>query len=125
MPIVLRSVDVVLQNSTNELLTMEGFTIIRGDWGPPGPPRRGDVIEKQSSAKWLSQSTTDGIGAQGFLRLGSTKGYIEVAWNLPWVNVAHFEHQITVPPRLDHRVRFNKENLDWVVMMVTLVPRGA
>jgi hypothetical protein len=113
----------VLLNSTNELLTVEGLTAVRGDWGPPAPPRRGDVVEKQSSAKWVNQSSAEGIGVQGYLRLGSTKGYVEISWHMPWHDVSRMEHAVTVPAALEYRVRFNDEDLDRIVMMVTLLPR--
>lgn len=123
MPVVLRSVDVVLQNSTPELLTLEGFSLLRGVWGPPGPPRRGDVVEKQSSAKWQNQSVTEGVGVQGYLRLGSTKGYVEISWNLPFFDASRLEHAVETPPKLQARVHFNRETLDFVVMRVTLSPK--
>ncbi|WP_437536813.1 hypothetical protein WME79_17115 [Sorangium sp. So ce726] len=114
----------MLLNSTNELLTVEGLAAVRGDWGPPAPPRRGDVVEKQSSAKWVSQSSAEGVGVQGYLRLGSTKGYVEISWYMPWHDVSRMEHAVSVPAALDHRVSFNSEDLDRIVMMVMLLPLG-
>ncbi|RKH58974.1 hypothetical protein [Corallococcus llansteffanensis] len=123
MQMVLRSMDVVLQNNTNELLTLESAEVMRGEWGPPAAPRRGDVVEKQSSAKWLNQSTVDGVGVMGFLRLGCTKGYIDISWNMPYFDVGQRTQEVKVPPPLDYLIDFNTENFDQVVMMVTLVRR--
>ncbi|RKG79677.1 hypothetical protein D7W79_09760 [Corallococcus exercitus] len=123
MQMVLRSMDVVLQNNTNELLTVESFEVLRGDWGPPAPPRRGDVVEKQSSAKWLNLSTQEGVGVQGFLRIGCTKGYIDISWNMPFFDVSRRTQHVSVPPPLDYLISFNDENIDLVVMMITLVRR--
>lgn len=120
MLVVFRSVTVALQNNTNELLTIESFEAMRGEWGPPGPPRRGDVVEKQSSAKWVNQSLEDGFGVMGFVRLGSTKGYIDISWNLPYL-VDQRTQSVQVPPGLDYRIEINAANLDQVVMVVTLV----
>ncbi len=56
MAAIRKSIDLILQNSTNELLTIESYNLIRGEWGPAGPPVRGDVIPKQGSKRWMSLS---------------------------------------------------------------------
>lgn len=124
MPTVLLSVDVILQNFTNELLTLEGISLLRGEWGPPGPPHRGAVVEMQGSGKWSSVSTQDDEGVEGVLHLGSTKGYIDIKWNLPPYNVKLFKSEIVVPPGLSSRKYINSENLDRIVLMATILPGG-
>jgi hypothetical protein len=111
----------VLLNSTNELLTIEGVAAVRGEWGPPAPPKRGEVVEKQSSGRWVNQSSVEGVN--GHLRLGSTKGYIEIAWNMPMHDVSRADHTITVPPALGYHLHINDENLEQIVLMMTLFKR--
>ena len=81
---VYRSVKLVLQNSTNELMTVQGAANLMGGWDPKNAPAQGQAVAEQSSAEWVSQSTEVGFGVSGFIRLGSPSGYLMVFWKQPW-----------------------------------------
>lgn len=116
---VQRQVDVVLQNHTRELLTIEDGMNVQGSWDTPGPPKIGAVVPKQGSGKWTSISTDDAVAAQGFIRFGCTKGYIQVGWRLPR-SADEFDFQVTIPEGLDYVCRLSGTNDDFRVMLVTL-----
>ncbi len=119
---VQRQVDVVLQNHTRELLTIEDGMNVQGSWDAPGPPKIGAIIPKQGSGKWTSISTEEGVAAQGFVRFGCTKGYVEISWRLPR-EANNFEPHVTTPPALDYQIRISGTNDDFRVLLVTLSER--
>jgi hypothetical protein len=120
---VLRQVDVVLQNHTQELLTIEGGLNVQGQWAAPGPPKVGSIVAKQGSGKWTSISTEDGVAAEAFIRFGCTKGYIDIHWSLPR-SADRFELTITAPDTLEHRYRLGGPNYDFRVVLITLSPKA-
>src|SRR5690349_1182425 len=68
-----RQVDVVLQNHTQELLTIEGGINIQGDWNPAlGPPKIGSVVAKQGSVKWSTMTIEANGPCEANVRLGCT-----------------------------------------------------
>ena len=85
---VYRSVRAILQNSTNELLVVEGFEVSRGQWTVGLEPEFGQLIEKQSAATWGTESTELTMGTGGYVRFSSTRGYTTIAWGFPWVGEA-------------------------------------
>ncbi|WP_147441867.1 hypothetical protein [Corallococcus exercitus] len=82
---VYRSVRVVFQNSTNQVLTVQGLATLRGQWTDKMAPRQGDEVPPQSAVTWMTESTTIGSGTGAFVRLGSVHGYTRLSWSLPWV----------------------------------------
>lgn len=122
MATIYRSVKVVLQNSTNELLTVEGFDALSGSWTPDNAPSQGQPIPLQSAAQWQTESVELGLGTQAYVRMGSTKGYITVAWQQPWAG--RFGYWVDAPDGLEPLVRFNLEEPAMPVMLVTLSPSG-
>jgi hypothetical protein len=122
---VFRSVDVVVQNHTTELLTMEDGMAVQGSWNQPGPPKIGTVVPKQGSGKWSVVSTVDNIGVEGFLRFGSTKGYIGVHWLLPCYSADEFAFSAEVPKGIECHYRLSGTNYDFRVVTLTLRPARA
>ncbi|MBI1407386.1 MAG: hypothetical protein GC145_14835 [Caulobacter sp.] len=118
---ILRQVDVVVQNHTQELLSIEDAMNVQGAWNTPGPPKIGGVIAKQGSGKWTSISTEDGVSAEGYIRFGCTKGYIQVHWRLPRA-ADEFEVVVTSPEEVPHHYRLSGQNYDFRVLIVTLLP---
>jgi hypothetical protein len=118
---VLRQVDVILQNHTQEVLAIEGGINIQGQWNVPGPPKIGAIVPKQGSDKWSSIATEEGIAAEAFIRLGCTKGYIEIHWRLPR-EADKFELAVQVPETLEYRHHIGGPNYDHRVVLVTITP---
>jgi hypothetical protein len=120
---VMRQVDVILQNHTAELLTLESAMAVQGQWDPLTVPKIGSVIVKQGAAKWTSQSTAEGVPTQGVIRLGSTKGYIAINWLLPR-QADNYAYSIVTPPGIDYVPPPEDlgQNLDFRVLLITLVP---
>jgi hypothetical protein len=118
---VLRQVDVVLQNHTQELLAIEDGLNVQGSWAAPGPPKAGAIVAKQGSGKWTSISTEEGVAAEGFIRFSCTKGYIQIQWRLPR-EADQFDVSVTTPEDLTHTVRLSGVNYDFRVLLVTLLP---
>lgn len=116
---VQRQVDVVLQNHTRELLTIEDGMNVQGSWDAPGPPKIGAIIPKQGSGKWTSISVDESVAAQGFVRFGCTKGYIQINWRLPR-SANEFDHSVTKPDALAYTTRISGTNDDFRVMLVTI-----
>jgi hypothetical protein len=116
-----RQVDLILQNHTVELLTIEGAMAVQGTWNTSGPPKIGGVISKQNAAKWSNISNQDGMTAEAFLRLGSTKGYIGIHWILPR-SADEFTLQVETPPLIEHNWRDTGPNFDFRVVVLTLYP---
>ena len=81
---IYRSVKVVLQNSTNEMLTVQGVAMLVGEWDKKLHPSQGQTIDEQSAVEWQSVSTKVGFGVSGYVRLGSPTGYFSVRWKQPW-----------------------------------------
>lgn len=85
MPTVYRSVRVVVQNSTDDIFTIEGTEVIQGEWSPKLALKNGERLEPQSARAFGSESTTLQRGAEGYLRMGSVGGYLGLHWARPWV----------------------------------------
>lgn len=119
---VYRSVDVVVQNHTSELLTIEDAMAVQGSWNQPGPPKIGGIVPKQGSGKWSVISTVDNVGVEGFLRLGCTRGYIGVRWILPCYSADAFEFTADTPEGIAHSYRLSGTNLDFRVVTLILTP---
>ncbi|MBX5484125.1 MAG: hypothetical protein IRZ16_20050 [Myxococcaceae bacterium] len=85
MPTVYRSVRIVLQNSTDDVFTVEGAEVIQGEWSPKLAVKNGERLEPQSARAFGSESTILQRGAEGFVRIGSVGGYLSLHWARPWV----------------------------------------
>lgn len=116
---VFRQVDIILQNHTKELLTLEGAVAIQGGWGKD-QPLVGSVVAPQGAGRWQSASTTVGVGAEGSLRFGSTKGHIDIGWVLP-VDASQPEYTVATPCGLEYAQVMRGESADYRVMVVTLM----
>ncbi|RJF78175.1 hypothetical protein D3877_23955 [Azospirillum cavernae] len=116
-----RQVDVILQNNTQELLTVESCQTIFGSWAQSYAPRIGTAITKQGSGKWSTVSDFDDYQVGAYVRLGSTKGYIDIEWILP-KNAAEFQHSVQVPVDLRRQIRFVMASASYRVMVITLLP---
>ena len=82
---VYRRVKVIVQNNMNEVLTGAGLALIRGKWTEDKGPSSDLSIESQSTQIWEAESDEVGVGIEAYVRLGSTKGYMKLAWCRPWV----------------------------------------
>jgi hypothetical protein len=82
MPVVYRSVRMVVQNSSPALLTVDAAEVVLGEWAAPNKLA---VIAPQSAAVFSTRSTTLHIGSQAFVRLSSVYGIVDLNWHLPWV----------------------------------------
>ncbi|MGK3985559.1 hypothetical protein WME99_21110 [Sorangium sp. So ce136] len=60
---------------------------------------RSDVIPKQGSKRWMSLSKAL-TGVDGYLHLGSTRGYIKITWHVPLSGIQTLSVDVTVPDRL-------------------------
>ena len=80
-----RSARIVVQNSTNDLLTIEGAEVLLGEWVRGGGAQSGDVIDRQCARAFVTESTVLQRGTEAYVRLGSISGYVHVRWYLPWV----------------------------------------
>ena len=83
MPIY-RYVKVIIQNNTDDMLIASGSAILRGNWVAPVPTNE-VTIEPQSTHMLQAQSEHVGVGVEGYVRFGTTQGYIRLYWNRPWV----------------------------------------
>jgi hypothetical protein len=115
---IYRSARVVLLNSTNENLVVQGVATLTGGWGDKQAPLQDSVIKEQSAAEWLNTSCELGVGASAFVRLGSSHGYLTVRWNLPWTG--RFHVAIEEPAGIGCTFTVDESRPDAVVMMVTV-----
>lgn len=115
---VFRSVKIVVQNSTNEMLTVQGVATLLGEWAPKMEPVQGDQISEQSAIEWKSQSVTLGFGTEAFVRMSSSTGYITLRWRLPWTGAAVVEVIEHVGER--PHIRLDDTHPDHLVAMVII-----
>jgi len=116
--IVYRSVKLVLQNSTNESLSIQGVAVLKGRWADKMEPQQGGIIKEQSTGEWKSVSTELGTGTSGFLRLGSQSGYLTLKWSSPWTG--RFEQSVSKVPGLATEVDVDDSQPDAVVMTLSV-----
>ncbi len=117
---IYRSVKLVLQNNTNENLTVQGVAALVGQWADKQAPIQGAIVGEQSAAEWASVSTDLGTGTTAYVRFGSSRGYLTIRWALPWMG--HFEHGVDPVPGLHPTVTLDQTHPDAVVMLVALAP---
>ena len=115
---VYRSVKLVLQNSLDENLAVQGFAVLTGAWAEKLAPTQGMVVGEQSAAELMSVSTTLGSGTAAYVRLSSSYGYLMIRWNLPWTG--SFEQEVTDHEGLTLTVKKDDSHPDAVVLMVTV-----
>lgn len=117
-----KSVRVILQNSTMELLTVESAELLVGKWSQGMALSLGQVVQPQNATRWRAESLTLDASVGGFVRIGSTKGYIEIDFYQPFDG--RFKGQVNTPPLLEATWKDESELPDHPVMMVVLSPAG-
>ena len=115
-------VTLVLQNNTNELLTIEACDVVVGGWVVEQEPRREDVVVKQGSGKW---ATVGEDRTMAYISIGSTKGNISVQWDIVLGDTygpTGLLPQITAPTKLDVICKLNRAEASFPVLILTLYP---
>jgi len=115
---VYRSVKLVVQNSTNESLSVQGVAVLKGRWADKMEPPQGGIIKEQSAVEWKSVSTELGTGTSGFLRLGSSHGYLTLKWGAPWTG--RFSHHVSRVNGLTTETEIDDSQPDSVVMTIAI-----
>jgi len=118
MAIAYRSVKVIVQNSTNDELTIEGYDILAGNWVSNSGPAQNGIVSRQSTARWETESQQLSVGTQAYVRMGSTKGYIEIEWSQPWVG--DLECAPVTPDGIGCKREFNLDVPASPVVLITL-----
>lgn len=86
MPLVYRSVRLIILNATNLTLTVASAETVLGEWTPDNQTRaKVAAIPPQSAATFATQSTTLQMPTEAFVRLTSVRGPIQIHWSLPWI----------------------------------------
>lgn len=121
---VYRSVKLVLQNSTNENLTVQGFAVLSGAWGDKQAPTQGMLVGEQSAVEWTSVSTTLGSGTAAYVRFGTSHGYPLLRWALPWTGPFEVIREDVTGLRID--IVVDDRHPDAVIILATVLesPRG-
>jgi hypothetical protein len=123
MAYVYRSVRVVLQNSTDDVLTVEGAEVLVGAWTAGLGAKNGEHLGPQSARAFATESGTLQRGTEAFVRFGAVVGYLTVHWHLPWVGEFRCEAHAEGPRRVD--VRVNDEEPAAIAVLVLVSPRTA
>ncbi|MCE3289622.1 MAG: hypothetical protein K0R83_1634 [Caulobacter sp.] len=119
---VYRSVHLVIQNSTPSALTVEAAEVIHGGWKSDfGLTAKGGNIPAQSAASLTCASEQLQIGCEGFIRLASTMGMVQLHWALPWVGRFRMERELN-PRQFDYRLLIYEESPASPTALVTLSP---
>ncbi|RKH13586.1 hypothetical protein D7V97_05060 [Corallococcus sp. CA053C] len=119
MPIAYRSVRVVLQNSTDDVMTVEGTEVLLGAWSSGLGLKNGDTLERQSARAFATESIVLQRGTQAYARLGSQNGYLNVQWHLPWIG--DFTCDVTFASPLRHvAIRVNDDEPASIAVLVTV-----
>lgn len=119
MPIAYRSVRVVLQNSTDDVMTVEGTEVLLGAWASGLSLRNGESLERQSARAFATESTVLQRGTQAYARLGSQNGYLNLQWHLPWIGP--FRCEATYDPERRHvAIHVNEDEPASIAVMVTV-----
>jgi CRP-like cAMP-binding protein len=124
MAVVYRSVRVVVQNSSDAVLTVDGAEVLLGEWAPGNAVgAKGTTIKPQSAVTVNTQSTVMQIGSEAFLRLGSILGPVYLHWSLPWVGKFSIRHEVERERwRVDVHVIDSEPAA--IAALVTLTARG-
>lgn len=120
---IYRSVKLVLQNSTNENLTVQGVAVLAGRWADKREPVQGLLIPEQSAGEWMSISMDLGTGTSAFVRFGSSRGYLTIRWTLPWAGAFTYAAEDVPGLRID--VDVNEAHPDAVVMLASISEKNA
>ena len=115
---IYRSVKLVLQNSTNENLTVQGVAVLAGRWADKREPLQGLLIPEQSAGEWASISMDLGTGTAAYVRFGSSRGYLTIRWTLPWAGA--FAYAVEDVPGLQIDVDVNEAHPDAVIMLASI-----
>lgn len=115
-----RQVDIILQNHTPELLTLESAVALQGAWIAPDPVI-GSVVAAQGAGRWSSMTGEIYGATEGMLRFGSTLGYAELHWLLPH-NTVERRFRVVTPGGMQGRHEIKGPSADRAVFVVTLSP---
>jgi hypothetical protein len=110
-----RSVKVAVRNNTGDLLNVVGLAVLRGQWTDKMAPRQGEEIV--DTATWATESTMLGEGTKAFVRLGSTRGFLMLSWNLPWTG--NFEFDVKSAEGVRESISIDDAAPDAVAVLVT------
>ena len=116
---VYRSVKLVLQNSTNENLTVQGFAVLSGSWAEKQGPAQGQLIGEQSAVEFTSVSTALGTGTSAYVRFGTSHGYPLLRWSLPWAGPFEVVREDVTGLRFD--VVIDDRHPDAVIILATVL----
>jgi hypothetical protein len=123
MAIVYRSVRVVVQNNTDDVLTIEGTEVLVGAWATGLGLKNGERLDRQSARAFSTESVVLQRGTEAFVRFGALAGYLHVHWHLPWVGEFRCDVHVDGHRRAD--VRVNDEEPAAIAVLVTLHRKGA
>jgi hypothetical protein len=125
MPLVYRSVRVVVLNCSQALLTVEGAEVLLGEWAPGCKVKdKGAGVGPQSAYTIATQSSAMQTGSEAFVRFSSVMGPIHLHWCLPWVG--EFALQPDIPPnRWRTQVDIYDEDPSAIAALVTLRPMAS
>lgn len=115
---VYRSVKVVLVNTTDEHLVVQGFAAVTGSWRDALKPTQDMLIPPQSAAEWASVSTEAGCGISAFVRFASSRGHAQVHWELPWTG--EFSVAVDEPPGMICTTTVDSSRRDAVAVVVAV-----
>ncbi|MBI1407387.1 MAG: hypothetical protein GC145_14840 [Caulobacter sp.] len=119
---VYRSVHLVIQNSTPSALTVESAEVLQGEWkSDQGLTVQGGQIPPQCAASLSCASSALQIGCEGFLRLSSIMGLVQLHWSLPWVGAFSMEREVN-RRQFDYSLLLYQESPASPTALVTLSP---
>lgn len=113
-----RSVKLVVQNNTNENLTVQGHAVLTGSWADKMAPQQGMLVSEQSAGEWTSISTELGTGTGAYVRFGCSRGYPMIRWTLPWSGP--FEYFLTQVAGIQIDVLADGTHSDAIVLLATM-----
>lgn len=119
MPIVYRSVRVVLQNSTDDVMTVEGTEVLLGAWSAGLGLKNGESLDRQSARAFATESTVLQRGTEAYARLGSVNGYLNVHWHLPWIGDFRCDATCSSPSR-QVAIQVNEDEPAAIAVLVTV-----
>lgn len=121
---VYRSLHLVIQNSTPSALTIESAEVLQGEWtSDQALTTKGGQIPPQCAANLFCASSALQIGCEGFLRLSSIMGLIQLHWSLPWVGAFSMEREVN-PRHFAYSLLLYQESPASPTALVTLsLPR--
>lgn len=81
---IYRQVILLIDNNTPNMITFDGYAVIRGSWTAGFEPQMGSVIAPHSISVIKADSSMIGVGTAGFVRMASADDIMSIDWNVPW-----------------------------------------